>query len=200
MLSSASCSGRLQLPCLGPVMWLMPSHRPPHLALTKQHRLRPASHGRRAVTCASSHQSGLRARWCIDVRWVQSPARWDWSWLKYITASQPIGGYFHVASSHRSSMAVPRTHTLTHIHRHQHVLIPLSRYGCKSDATLLLQEWVRDVGSKAGLSAANTRLSSGSIGVPESRLELEVSFPTLSDWEIFLNSIPFKYVEGMSWG
>ena len=46
------------------------------------------------------------------------------------------------------------------------------RYGCKQEATALLQEWVRDVGVVAGLSADNTRLSSGSIGVPESRLEV----------------------------
>ncbi|GAX75522.1 hypothetical protein CEUSTIGMA_g2965.t1 [Chlamydomonas eustigma] len=66
------------------------------------------------------------------------------------------------------------------------------RYGCKQDATALLQEWVRDVGSLAGLNKSNTRLSGGSIGVPESRLEMEVSFQTLAEWEQFLSSIPYK--------
>jgi len=51
--------------------------------------------------------------------------------------------------------------------------LPACRYGCKQDATSLLQEWVRDIGTKAGLDASNTRLSSGSIGVPESRLEVQ---------------------------
>lgn len=36
----------------------------------------------------------------------------------------------------------------------------------------MLQEWVQTVGKSAGLSANNTRLSSGSVGVPESRLEV----------------------------
>jgi hypothetical protein len=51
-----------------------------------------------------------------------------------------------------------------------------ARYGFKADATALLAEWVRDIGAAAGLNAANTRLSTGAIGMPESRLELEVTF------------------------
>lgn len=66
------------------------------------------------------------------------------------------------------------------------------RYGCKAEATALLQEWVATVGSKAGLTAANTRLSSGCLGVPESRLEMEVSFDSMADWEAFLSSVPFQ--------
>ena len=48
------------------------------------------------------------------------------------------------------------------------------RYGVKMEAVGLLQEWVRDIGSHAGLSSAtdNVRIFSGSIGVPESRLEV----------------------------
>ncbi|GFR41491.1 hypothetical protein Agub_g2182 [Astrephomene gubernaculifera] len=66
------------------------------------------------------------------------------------------------------------------------------QYGYKQTVTALLQEWVADVGSRAGLTQANTRLSSGSVGVAESRLELEVTFPTLTDWEHFLSAIPTK--------
>lgn len=51
----------------------------------------------------------------------------------------------------------------------------LCRYGYKQDATRLLQEWVHDIGSAAGMTAANTRLSSGAIGAPESRLEVRPS-------------------------
>ena len=51
------------------------------------------------------------------------------------------------------------------------------RYGRKGDAQALLQEWVRDVGSEAGLTQFNARISSGAVGVPESRLE--VSIPRL---------------------
>ena len=35
-----------------------------------------------------------------------------------------------------------------------------------------MQEWVRDIGSQAGLTPANTRINSGAVGVPESRLEV----------------------------
>lgn len=48
------------------------------------------------------------------------------------------------------------------------------------------------MGRSAGLSAQNTRLSSGSVGVPESRLEMEVSFDSMADFEGFLSSIPFQ--------
>ena len=40
------------------------------------------------------------------------------------------------------------------------------------EALDLLQEWVRELGSQAGLTAGNTRIFSGSVGVPESRLEV----------------------------
>ena len=46
-----------------------------------------------------------------------------------------------------------------------------SRYGIKLDAAALLQDWVRDIGSKAGLGLENTNILSGAVGVPESRLE-----------------------------
>ncbi|GIM00705.1 hypothetical protein Vretimale_5656 [Volvox reticuliferus] len=65
-------------------------------------------------------------------------------------------------------------------------------YGHKQAVTALLQEWVAEVGSRAGLTHTNTRLSSGSVGVAESRLELEVTFSSLSEWEHFLTAIPAK--------
>eukprot|EP00887_Chlorella_sp_A99_P007271 scaffold2.g7271.t1 len=63
-------------------------------------------------------------------------------------------------------------------------------YGAKMEAVALLQEWVRDIGSRAGCTAANTRLNSGSVGAPESRLELEVEMPSLAELERFWASIP----------
>lgn len=53
------------------------------------------------------------------------------------------------------------------------------RYGCKQEATLLLQEWVQTVGRTAGLSMQNTRLSSGSVGIPESRLEVSKPYAAI---------------------
>ncbi|KAK9802847.1 hypothetical protein WJX73_007310 [Symbiochloris irregularis] len=66
------------------------------------------------------------------------------------------------------------------------------KYGVKLEAVALLQEWVRDIGSQAGLQSSpeNARIFSGSVGVPESRLELEVEFETLTDVESFWGSIP----------
>ena len=58
------------------------------------------------------------------------------------------------------------------------------------EAVALLQEWVQDIGSEAGLEPSNTAITSGSVGVPESRLELEVSFNSLDELEQFWASIP----------
>jgi len=53
--------------------------------------------------------------------------------------------------------------------------LPCVRFGVKSEALALLQEWVRDVGSHAGLNSSNTRILSGAIGCPESRLEVRIA-------------------------
>ena len=39
------------------------------------------------------------------------------------------------------------------------------------EAIGLLQEWVQNIGSQAGLTANNTTILSGAVGAPESRLE-----------------------------
>lgn len=44
------------------------------------------------------------------------------------------------------------------------------KYGVKLDAVALLQEWVTQIGSQAGLNLARTQILSGAIGIPESRL------------------------------
>lgn len=66
------------------------------------------------------------------------------------------------------------------------------RYGTKMKGVALMQEWVRDIGSRAdpGLTPENARINSGSIGSPESRLELEVEFASLEALEKFWGSIP----------
>ncbi|KAJ9527110.1 hypothetical protein QJQ45_025194 [Haematococcus lacustris] len=64
------------------------------------------------------------------------------------------------------------------------------KYGCKAAAVVLMQEWVSGIGAAAGLHSNNTRLSSGAIGVPESRIELEVTLSSVTEWESFLAAIP----------
>ncbi|KAK9814758.1 hypothetical protein WJX72_011027 [[Myrmecia] bisecta] len=72
------------------------------------------------------------------------------------------------------------------------------RYGVKLEAVALLQEWVRDVASKAGLTASHAQIFSGAVGVPESRLELEVEFDSMAELEMFWGSIP--PTEHRAWG
>ena len=55
---------------------------------------------------------------------------------------------------------------------HVMLLACMRRYGVKMEALALLQEWIQSVGSAAGLNAENTSLTSGAVGVPESRLEV----------------------------
>jgi len=64
------------------------------------------------------------------------------------------------------------------------------RFGCKTDAIGLLLEWVSSVGAEAGLTARNTHIGSGLVGSPESRLEMEVEFPSLQELEAFWQRIP----------
>lgn len=66
------------------------------------------------------------------------------------------------------------------------------RYGRKLEAVSLLQEWVTNIGSEASppLNASNTRINSGAIGAPESRLELEITLETLAELEQFWATIP----------
>jgi len=40
------------------------------------------------------------------------------------------------------------------------------------EALALVQDWIQNVGSAAGLTQENTCLSSGAVGAPESRLEV----------------------------
>ncbi|KAK9905779.1 hypothetical protein WJX75_006109 [Coccomyxa subellipsoidea] len=46
------------------------------------------------------------------------------------------------------------------------------------------------IGSQAGLDLSKTQILSGAIGVPESRLVMEVDFDTLAELEAFWSSIP----------
>lgn len=64
------------------------------------------------------------------------------------------------------------------------------KYGVKMEALALVQDWIQNVGSVAGLTQENTCLSSGAVGTPESRLELEVEFETLAHLEDFWAAIP----------
>lgn len=50
------------------------------------------------------------------------------------------------------------------------------KYGVKLNAVALLQDWVTQIGSQAGLNLSKTQILSGAIGVPESRLVVSSCF------------------------
>mmetsp|Transcript_9452 Transcript_9452/g.23997 ORF Transcript_9452/g.23997 Transcript_9452/m.23997 type:complete len:264 (-) Transcript_9452:568-1359(-) len=64
------------------------------------------------------------------------------------------------------------------------------RFGRKTEATKLLQQWIREIGTVAGLKPGHVCIRSGAIGAPESRLEMEVTSATMQDLEEFWGSIP----------
>lgn len=57
------------------------------------------------------------------------------------------------------------------------------------EAIALLQEWVQTIGSRAGLTDQNATILSGAVGVPESRLELEIELDSLAQLESFWGQI-----------
>lgn len=205
--------------------------------------------------------SGVRARWCIGKCTVAGTLTLCCEPFMLLIADSQSSS---AADSPGGHGPTPRhvtwrpssvlTHSVSRRRRcgpmtcHAYPLVDVE-YGHKQTVTTLLQEWVSDVGARAGLTHTNTRLSSGSVGVAESRLEvssrhrrcmihqpsvsykagvptrtllrltryyiggaggginlfdlnctvpfrllpqLEVTFPSLSEWEHFLANIPAK--------
>jgi len=62
-----------------------------------------------------------------------------------------------------------------------------ARFGGRGAAVGMLQEWARGPGRGA---PAGGRLLAGHVGAPESRLELELEFASLADFEGFLQGVP----------
>lgn len=48
-----------------------------------------------------------------------------------------------------------------------------ARFGYKMVVIEMMQKWMQEVGSQVGWNASNVTLLSGSVGVPEARLEVE---------------------------
>ena len=48
-----------------------------------------------------------------------------------------------------------------------------AKFGYKQNVIVLMQRWLREIGSQAGFTADNTRLITGSIGAPESTIQSE---------------------------
>ena len=108
--------------------------------------------GLRRARASVAVKAAIRARWCLDIKCERGLRMWG----RAVPAAAPLcaeGGGAH-------SPNPPCT------------LLAICRYGDKLDAVALVQEWVQDIGSQAGLSPDAVRINSGSVGVPESRLEV----------------------------
>jgi hypothetical protein len=62
-----------------------------------------------------------------------------------------------------------------------------ARFGHKPLVAASLNEWLDGIGSQIGWTRSNTRLLTGSVGAPESRLQMEVTLRDLAElnacWE-----------------
>eukprot|EP01025_Chloroclados_australasicus_P044086 TRINITY_DN474_c2_g1_i4.p1 TRINITY_DN474_c2_g1~~TRINITY_DN474_c2_g1_i4.p1 ORF type:complete len:231 (+),score=23.25 TRINITY_DN474_c2_g1_i4:30-722(+) len=63
------------------------------------------------------------------------------------------------------------------------------KFGFKGQALESVTDWVQTIGQKAGLSEDNTTIQNGAVGVPESRIELEVAFESIAQLEEFWGKI-----------
>lgn len=62
-----------------------------------------------------------------------------------------------------------------------------AKFGYKQNVIDLMQRWMREIGPQAGLKADSARLITGSIGAPESTIQLEYLVKDLAElnqgWE-----------------
>lgn len=62
-----------------------------------------------------------------------------------------------------------------------------ARFGHKQHALELMKQWVREIGPEIGWSEGRIRVATGSIGMPESTIETEVTVADLTElnaaWE-----------------
>ncbi|KAL6782696.1 hypothetical protein ACKKBG_A07770 [Auxenochlorella protothecoides x Auxenochlorella symbiontica] len=72
------------------------------------------------------------------------------------------------------------------------------KYGSKQEALAHIQEWILTIGQEAGLRLSDARILSGAVGVPESRIELELDMPDMAALESLWASIPAD--QHRAWG
>ena len=65
-----------------------------------------------------------------------------------------------------------------------------ARFGLKPESINHLKVWVRDIGSKAGAGWDNTRILTGSVGVLEGHVEMELTLNSLTSLDEFFSKIP----------
>merc|ERR1712216_601942 len=63
-----------------------------------------------------------------------------------------------------------------------------ARFGMRSQAVELAQEWVNAFGVRGGLDKSETSMIVGSVGAPTSRIEMNTEFKSMSELESFFDS------------
>jgi hypothetical protein len=74
-----------------------------------------------------------------------------------------------------------------------------TRFGHKQEAIALMQDWERDIGSKAGLDRSQSVLTTGSIGALEATIENNITVDSLAELETFFAAIA-KIPAHAEWG
>ncbi len=64
------------------------------------------------------------------------------------------------------------------------------KFGHKDATLAVMKKWQEEVGSKVGIQPQNTRILSGSLGAPESRIENEIEIGTLAELESAFEKFP----------
>ncbi len=62
-------------------------------------------------------------------------------------------------------------------------------FGRKPELIAAVQSWIVSVAAKAGCSKENTRLLTGSVGAPESELQMEITFNSIAELDDFFKAI-----------
>ena len=74
----------------------------------------------------------------------------------------------------------------------------VAKFGRKPESINHLKLWVDQIGSQAGCNWDNTRIITGSIGVLEGRVEMELTLNSITNLDNFFNKIPGN--EHVEWG
>lgn len=64
-----------------------------------------------------------------------------------------------------------------------------ARFGHKSEALALLQQWYDEIGSQTDIDIATKRILSGSVGAGEAIIETEFEIDGLGDLQVFFNKV-----------
>ena len=74
----------------------------------------------------------------------------------------------------------------------------IAKFGRKSESINHLKRWIDEIGSQAGCTINNTQIITGSVGILESQVEMNVALDSLTSLDEFFNKIPGK--EHVEWG